>query len=183
MRTWKYALMLTLPLLAVACGDKEEEETGTAPGLDTDTEDETEECSGTAPVVEAVTCENSGIQPHFETGEDTVTMTIMAETSDADGDLDYYTFELFFDDEIDGTVDTSTSVFSPSSGSVDVDACEAGLVNLGTVLYLAGGDPDYDTLYEWGVIVTDGGGIASEVMVVECYTPTSDGEDGGATEG
>lgn len=178
-RLTPFVLVLGLVAPLVACGDKEPEETGSAPDLDTDSDTETEECSGTAPVIEEVSCENSGIQPHYETGEDTVTLTIRAETSDADGDLDFYTFELFYDEDVDGSIDTSSSPFSPSSGAVDVDECEAGLVSLGTVLYLAGGDPAFDTLYEWGVVVTDGAGLQSEVGIVECYTPKSTGEDGG----
>ncbi len=175
--------MLLLPLalatLAVACGDKDPVDTGTAPGLDTDTDDSAEECSGEAPVITGVSCENSGIQPHYETSEDTVTMTILADTEDADGDLSYYTFELFYDDEVDGAVDTSSSNFSPSQGTVDADECDAGLVTVGTVLYLPGGDPDFDTHYEWAVVVSDAASMASDPYIFDCWTPTSDGEDGG----
>ena len=44
---------------------------------------------------------------------------------------------------------------------------------------MTGDNPDYDTLYDWGVVVTDAYGLTSDTGVTECWTPTSDGEDGG----
>jgi len=175
------ARALILGLVLVGCGDKDEEEENSAPPLDNTGDDSADpECSGTPPVVQEVSCVNTGVQPHYETGEDTVTMQIWANVTDEDGDLTYYTLELFYDDEIDGEIDTSSSAFAPSNGAVEADECEAGEVDLGLTLYLPGGDPAFDTEYEWGYVVTDGGGLSSEVGITTCYTPTSEGEDGGA---
>ena len=38
----------------------------------------------------------------------------------------------------------------------------------------------WDTLYEWGVVVTDIAALSSEMVVVAATTPREDGEDGGA---
>jgi hypothetical protein len=136
-------------------------------------------CEGTPPVVEDVWCLNTGIKPHYETGEDTATMQLWAAASDVDGDLTSYVVQIFYDDEVDESVDTSVIQFNPVYGSVEYDNCTATDAELGLTLYLTGEDPDYDTPYDWGIIVTDAYGLDSEVYVSTCWTPTSDGSDGG----
>lgn len=170
-------------LLVAACADKGEETIDSAPPLQTGDDTATVTCEGTPPVVTEVTCENTGLQPHFETGADTPTLLIMANVTDADGDLDYYAIQLFYDDVVDGAVDTSSSTFSPSNGALGGDPCESPSANLGLTLYLTGGDPAWDTEYEWGMVISDGASLESEPGIVVCCTPTSDGEDGCAGTG
>jgi hypothetical protein len=133
-------------------------------------------------VVESVWCVNSGIKPHYETGEDTATMQIWAAATDVDGDLTSYIVQIFFDDEVDDTVDTSITQFNPVHGSVDYDSCTATDAELGLTLYLTGDNPDYGTAYDWGIMVTDAYGLESDVTVSSCWTPNSDGTDGGTEE-
>jgi hypothetical protein len=137
------------------------------------------DCQGNPPVVDELWCVNTGIQPHYETGEDTVTMRIWTAVSDVDGDLVSYAISIFYDDEVDNAVDTSVTNFNPVYGSVDYADCTATNAELGLTLYLTGSDPDYETLYDWGVVVTDAYGLESETAVTSCWTPISDGSDGG----
>ena len=141
-----------------------------------------EDCQGSPPVVDDVWCVNTGIKPHYETGEDTATIRIWSAVSDVDGDLVQYSVQLFYDDVIDSTVDTSVTQFNPVHGSVDYPPCQATTAELGLTLYLTGSDPEYDTLYEWGVVVTDAYGLESDPLVDSCWTPASDGSDGGGGE-
>ena len=174
-------LTVSLALVALGCSDKGGTDDSSAPPdllIDTDGPGNTD-CEGAVPVVEDIWCENSGVKPHYETGEDTVTMQVWTSVSDTDGDLTSYSLQIFYDDEVDSAVDTDVTNFNPVYGSVDSDDCTASDAELGLTLYLTGDNPDFDTLYDWGVVVTDAAGLESEVAVTTCWTPTSDGSDGG----
>jgi hypothetical protein len=69
-------------------------------------------------------------------------------------------------------VDTSAGELSAADGSYHADVCMVPSLILNMVVYLRGGEPLYDTTYEWGLQVTDAGGNASEIGVVECTTPS-----------
>ena len=172
---------LFVALVALGCSSRDKDgDTSEPPDLITDSGGgDPTACEGTAPVVDSIWCTNSGVQPHYETGEDTVTMQVWTSVVDADGDLTSYALQIFYDEDIDDAVDTTIANFSPVVGSVSADDCEADAAELGLTLYLTGDDPDYDTLYDWGVGVTDAAGLESEVAVTSCWTPTSDGSDGG----
>jgi len=170
-------LCITLASSLIACKDKSDVDSSEPPPIAV-TDGETEECEGIAPEITDVSCENTGLQPHFETKEDTVTMAIWVSASDEDGDLHQYGLEIFFDEVVDDSVDTSESQFSPLTGTLDSPECGATAANVGTTMYLTGGTPAYNTVYEWGVIVTDAHGMTSELATVACVTPQSDGTDG-----
>ena len=172
---------LGLLVICGGCQTKNFPDTGGTGGTPVDTtEDTAGECSGTAPQVVDMWCDNSGIQEHYETGEDTVTMELWVEVSDEDGDFHQYSMQIYYDEELDESIDTSDSNFSPISSSVEADECEAFSAQVGVTLYLTGSDPDYDTTYEWGVVVEDAAGLESDVGIVQCITPQSDGTDGAA---
>ena len=79
-------IMLLTMMALLACGEKEED--STPPDLVNGDSTETG-CGGTAPVVESISCENSGVQNHPDYG-DLPTFTIKSTVSDEDGDLTYY---------------------------------------------------------------------------------------------
>lgn len=134
---------------------------------------EVQECESLeAPVVTDMFCESTGVQTYPVTGEDVPTLTISADVSDEDGDLTTYTAQLFFDDTIDGTVDTSIGELPASEGAYHAQVCEVPSIILNMVIYLRGGEPLYDTPYEWGLQVTDAGGNVSAMSMVECTTPS-----------
>ncbi|MEC7946232.1 MAG: hypothetical protein VX265_01615 [Myxococcota bacterium] len=179
---------LSLGLLAsttglAGCGKETSQDTGESLIVAGSDGDDIGVCEGTVPVVDAVSCANTGIQPHYETGEDTVTMALRVEISDEDGDLHQYRMEIFLDEEIDGTVAASDSPFGPVNQTLDVDECAGFEANVELTLYLSGLNPAYDTHYDWGVVVTDAAGYASDIAVVDCITPTEDGADGTGTAG
>lgn len=162
----------------VACGDKEDEDTG-GEIIDAGGDgDDIGVCEGTVPVVSNLTCVNTGIQPHFETGEDTVTMALLMDISDDDGDLHQYRMEIFLDEEIDGAVTSSDSPFSPLTQTLNVEECAGYEADIELTLFLEGLLPAYDTEYDFGIIVTDANGYESDMHVASCITPAEDGSDG-----
>ena len=136
-------------------------------------------CEGSwAPSIVDIYCENSGLMIYPETGENTPTMTVWADVEDEDADLMAYTAELFFDDVIDGTVSTTNSL-GLVEGYVNDDYCDVPSIILGTTVFLRGGQPLYETSYEWGLVVTDANGNTSDMAMVTCKTPDASGQ--GAT--
>lgn len=146
----------------------------------TDSGDTAVGCVGdAAPVVTDLYCENTGLRTYSPTGELVPTLTVWANVEDADGDLTAYTAELFFDDIIDGKASTERSL-GLITGVVDDEPCDVPTIIIGTTVYLRGGQPLYDTRYEWGVVVTDAAGLSSALASVTCKTPDESGE--GATQ-
>jgi hypothetical protein len=166
-------------LLAVACDEKDEDTGGELIEADDgDDGDDGEDCEGTPPTVVSVTCTNRGMLPDPETSVEMPAMNMNIHLDDEDGDLDQYRLELYLDDTIDGTVDTSDSPFGPLVGALEAEECAGFGAEINLTLYLQGGTPAYDTWYEWGLVVTDANGYVSDTFIVECGTPKEDGSDG-----
>jgi hypothetical protein len=162
----------------LGCGDKDEEDTGGEIVEAGGDGDQVGVCEGTIPVVDGLSCVNTGIQPHYETGEDTVTMALLVDMSDEDGDLHQYRMEIFIDEEIDGVVASADSPFGPVNRTLNVDECAGYEADVELTLYLTGLNPAYDTEYDWGIILTDAAGYESDMFVTSCITPAADGSDG-----
>ena len=165
MRAWWLAVSL------VGCGDKDD--SGVAPLY------QYNECeSEVAPVLTDLYCESTGLKVYPETGEEVPTLTVTADVADEEGDLTSYTVQLLFDDVLDGVVDADSATAMPiAEGSYHAEVCEVPSLILNMVVYLRGGEPLYDTTYEWGMQVTDAAGNASEIGVVECTTPSEPSGD------
>ena len=153
-------------LIAAGCGGQDD--SGVAPLYEYLGECE----SVAAPVVADMFCENTGLQTYPITGEEVPTLTISADVSDEDGDLTSYTAQVFFDETLDGVVGTDAGALEAADGSYHADVCTVPSLILNMVVYLRGGEPLYDTTYEWGLQITDAGGNVSEIGVVECTTPS-----------
>jgi hypothetical protein len=169
---------LTSTLALAACGDKDDEDTGGELIDAGGSGDDVGVCEGTIPVVNGLSCVNTGIQAHYETGEDTVTMALLVDISDDDGDLHQYRMEIFIDDEVDGVVTSSDSPFGPVNQTLNVEECAGFEADVELTLYLTGFQPDFDTEYDWGIILTDDAGYESDMFVAPCITPAQDGSDG-----
>ena len=154
--------------LGIAAGCSGQSDSGVAPLYEYIGECESTE----APVVADMFCENTGTQVYPVTGEEVPTLTISADVSDADGDLTSYTAQLFFDETLDAQVDTDAAALPLAEGSYHADLCTVPSIILNMVVYLRGGEPLYDTTYEWGLQVTDASGNESALGVVECTTPS-----------
>ena len=156
-----------LLMMAAGCSDKADSGTSSLYEYIGDCDD------GLAPVVSDLYCESSGIQLYPPTGEEVPTMTVWADVVDEDGDLTDYIAQLFFDPNIDGSIDTGYSALPAAEGFYHADVCTVPSIILGMTVYLRGGEPLYDTTYEWGLQVTDAAGVASNIAMVECTTPAA----------
>ena len=176
---WTRTLLLAtaLPFCLTACGKEEVEEEEDPPPINTG-DDTASTCGGTPPVVLSVSCENTGVKDHYETGVPTVTMGLWIEVNDEDGDLSAYSGYIYLDQVIDGAVSEESSPFTPVSGSAGPDECAEFDANLALNLGITGGNPAFNVEYEWGLKVVDAGGVGSELVVFTCITPKADGTDG-----
>ena len=166
----RYGRLLGVMLL-VACGEDKEEELGMdVPSQGTGGDDG---CMGTEPVISEVLCTNTGIQTHPDYGT-WPTLTITAKFTDEDQDMDEYTFELLYDDELDGQVAAGVES-KATEGTTSNEECSVGQGEIGVAIYIQGGDPAFDTEYEWYVILTDINGYSSNAAMAACRTPNSDG--------
>ena len=169
MQNWMMISMLAM----MACGDKEAE--NTAPDLMNGDGTETG-CGGTAPVINTLICENTGIKTHPDYGA-LPTFTLKASVSDDDGDLTYYQMFVDIDGTLDGVEDEADTELNPVEGAVNDEECGVYDANLSVTIFLKNGTmPDYDTVYEWYVRVADGLGKMSEPMMIECRTPDENGD-------
>ncbi|MDP6931523.1 MAG: hypothetical protein QGG40_01345 [Myxococcota bacterium] len=161
--------------LAAGCTSQKADDSGAPPLLQSG-DDSAVTCEGTPPEIVDFTVENGGIQEHEN--ESYPSLVIEVEVTDADADLETYALDVWYDDEIDGAVDTTSDSELSSSGTLSSTPCSTDGATLSLTLFL-GGDLAFETLYEWAAVVTDANGLVSETALTEGYTPTSDGEDGG----
>ena len=158
--------------LLLACGDKEEEEE--ARDLTNSGSNTSNSCGGTSPVIQSVTCENSGIQEHPDYGE-LPTFSLYISATDEDADLTYYELFVDIDSELDEEKATDAIPLDPVQGSLSDDTCDVSAANVGLTIYMRSGPPEFSTTYEWYVQVSDALGSTSEPYMVQCTTPNEDG--------
>ncbi len=171
--------MLAAGIFAAAgCGDKDGDSGDDgAGGEELEGGGGTTECGGEAPVIVSMSCENMGLQASDSGDYPMLRMSL--EVTDADGDLDSYTAEIYFDETIDGSVLADSSPFDPVAGTTSEAVCNTTSADLNLGMLSTGGNPAFDTEYEWSVIVSDAAGLASAPFVLTCFTPKADGTDGG----
>jgi hypothetical protein len=145
-------------------------ESDTGPDSDTDNNN----CGGTAPVIQTVNCENSGIVDHPDYGP-LPTFTLYVNATDEDGDLTFYQLLVDIDPQLNGVKDSDAVELSPVSGSLSDQTCDVSEANVGYTIYLQGGPPDFNIPYEWYVQISDAMGLISDSSMVVCTTPDSDG--------
>ena len=176
----RVALPLAFLLWApAACQtDKDDSEPPPLDTLDTP-QDTAPECAGTAPVITSLWLENTGVQ-EYEQGDWRPTITIWASATDEDWDLNTYQLSIWYDETVDDAVEQSDATELSNGGTLTSDECGAPEGTVGLRIFLSGGGIAFDTLYEWGAIVTDAHGLTSELAITAGYTPTSEGEDGGS---
>jgi len=164
----KYIVLIAL----MACGDKEENE---PPPLNNTNVNDEETCGGTSPVIQTVTCENSGLQDHPDYGDDIPTFSLYVNATDDDADLTYYELFVDIDSELDGEKSSDAIALSTVQGALSDDTCDVNQANVGVTIYLRSGPPSFETTYEWYVQVSDALGEISEPFMVVCTTPNSAG--------
>lgn len=167
-----------LALLALAAGCAADKGDSGVPSLVTNPVD-TGDCTAVnTPAISEVVLENTGIATN-EVGESLPTMAVRARASDKDGDLASYQIDAYYDAIVDGAVEQDPEQDYADSGTLnDQGPCSLVAATLSAKVFL-GGRLAFDTLYEWGVIVTDDHGVSSAMAYASGYTPKADGSDGG----
>lgn len=171
------ALLALATLLAACGGDEDVKES--APPVETEPQETADDCvGGTPPVITGMELENTGLD-RFE-DDYYPTLTVWVDVEDEDWDLASYKLEIYYDASVDGAVEADEDAGFSSVGTLSQDGdCTAPGGRVGLKIGLAGGGIEYDSLYEFGALVTDVNGLTSEMATTSGYTPTEDGEDGG----
>jgi len=174
-----FATLTAVAALSTACGgDKEDtgqDTTGEELPGGGDTDDL--ECGGTPPVVTSVQCEAAGLL-EYEPGSSLPTLLFSIEVTDEDRDLENMSVELYFDDEVNGTVSTTESPYTPSIVTIDSTECVTPASGVNLTVFVSGVDPRFNTLYEWSIVVRDANDTAAEPFIIECITPFENGDAG-----
>ena len=133
-----------------------------------------DDCGGTAPVVQEVVCEYPGMQYSENDGEILPVVNINIRVTDPDGDLTSYELTIEVDAEMDGVVSQNARSYE-LSGETSDGICDTDESNLGIDLYLKGGFPYHSTEYEWYFVVKDASGMASQQFMHRCMMPDQQG--------
>lgn len=165
-------VMVTTLLILAGCDDTSKD-TETAPPIEQG-DDTAEVCGGTAPVCSELTVEARDGLFDYE-GTDYPVLRVGATGEDADADMKTMTVELWWDDVVDGAVDTA-ALGELGSYTFDTDACASS----GNTLYIDfavdGTRFDYVTTYEFAGRVYDSTDMASEIVIASGTTPNELGE-------
>jgi len=168
----------SLPFLLLGCTPEESDKSGpTIPGGD-DTGEES--CAGTAPNIIYMSIENGGLK-NFE-GAMWPTILLQVEARDDDGDLEFATVEMWWDDEVDSSVETSDDPLTKKIFTSDSLPCRQNDGSYGLYLQVGTG-LQYNTTYDFAVRVGDASGMRSEIEIESMTTPKEDGSDGDILEG
>ena len=163
--------LISISLALLACTDDQKEDE--VPPLSATGDDSS--CGGNAPVIDDLTCINSGLNYSEDEGIDLPTLTIMSHVTDIDEDLTGYTMLVKFDDGIDGVLSENAEELSVS-GALQGELCAVPEADIGVRLYLRGGPPLANTAYEWHITPFDAAGERGETEIIVCTTPDENGE-------
>jgi len=157
--------------LILLSGCKDKDATGEPPPLG---DYQTANCGSTAPIIELLSCENSGMEYESDEGTDLPTFSLISDVRDEDGDLTGYSMIIDFDEVLDEDIDADASSVLLNS-AINGDPCTITEAQLKGKIFLKGGDPDYETTYEWFVTIFDEAGNRSETEMIVCTTPDEEG--------
>ncbi len=169
--------VLLLPAaLLIGCTSGEKDDTeGDPPPINTGEDSAVDLCEGTAPVVTDLVVSNNGLY-EFE-GVVSPSMKVSVTATDADSDLDLMDVQLWWDDVVDGAVDTS--VAGARGGYIKMDEpCTTAEATYGLIFQVEGGRFAYATAYEFAGEAYDAAGLVSAQVVAHGVTPREDGSDG-----
>lgn len=171
---------MTWLLLALACT----KDTGTDDSAPPLVDDTVAPCEGNDPVLNAVTVTNGGVRDFDGTPYPTVLVEFDA--TDDDGNLNTVVMDIWVDQVIDGSVDTSGASDVNTVATLTEEDCSVtatgGASTVGVNIQVGGG-LEYGTEYDWAGQITDANGEVSNVAFTTAWTPNSDGSDGGAEDG
>jgi len=167
--------------LALSACSKDETDSGADKDgtVDTNPQDTSDDCGGTAPVVTfTAECAYPGLQELEQYDDPVPTIKFEVKVEDEDGDLDILAFDIFIDPEANGTIDEGADEVNGTPSAVpDAEVCNTSPVGFTDTLALPPGSVTYGEMYDWGLRATDHGGVKSEIAVITCYAPNEDGTE------
>ena len=160
-----------VPLLWIGCAEEKLE----PPDL---TITETDTCGGTPPVIESLTCVNTGMRLDEDVGQTLPTITFSVNYTDEDADMTSYDMLIEFDTSIDNALDADALRLGRISGATSTTPCSVSRGDIGVTVFLndSGGPPELSTTYEWYVSIFDAAGERSDPAMIVCETPDENGE-------
>jgi hypothetical protein len=136
-------------------------------------------CGETPPTIETFEIRNEGMSTGDQCGSDSYPRIRLAvDGYDEDGDLTYWTIRAWWDTTVDGSVDTSAGGYEEVFGTLDGDECAVHDANLGMIICITGNQFEYETEYEFGVLLLDNLDNESDngvAQVASFTTPAADG--------
>jgi len=171
-------MFFVLPLFLLGCSSEDDGKDGPPIYGSDDTGDES--CAGTPPNIIYMSIENGGLQ-QFE-GASWPTILLQVEARDDDGDLEFATVELWWDTDVDASVDTSSEPLTKKIFTSDSEPCRQNDGNYGLYIQVGTG-LQYNTTYDFAARVGDASGLRSEFEIESMTTPKEDGSDGDINEG
>jgi hypothetical protein len=164
-------------LLSLLLGCAPEEDLGDPPPIPKggDTGDTAVDCSGAAPVITSLTARADGLQEN-EQGQTFPAMVFELQADDQDGDLSFVSYRMWWDDELDGTVDTSGAALVQGQAALSSARCDS--FSMGLNLSISSqGNPAYNTWHDFAVAIADEAEIWSEPAFCQGAMPKEDGSD------
>jgi hypothetical protein len=133
-----------------------------------------DDCGETPPEIRQLNISNEGMSSGDVCGaESRPQIRIAVQGHDEDGDLHFWTMRVWYDETIDGAVDTSGGpheVFGTSG-----DDCMVANLNASMLMCVTGAPP-FSTTLEFGVVLLDDEDHASGDPVIQVFTtPDEDG--------
>jgi hypothetical protein len=162
----RYLALLTL----FACTTEKEDDTE-APPVEQE-EDSPTVCEGAAPTLTELVVEEHDELVDFE-GTLSPALKVAATGKDDDGDLHRMNMTLWWDDVVDGTVDTSGAGSEIGYYAMDEDRCGTFEATYGVLFEVEGNRFDYETAYEFAAQVYDDAGLVSEIFIASGTTPAA----------
>lgn len=175
-RTWlgestvPHRLVLATAVLFACNGDREPPPSQFGGGAGDD-------CGDAAPVITEFRVADKGTTTGDDCSGDTRPIVQFgADVDDEDGALDFYEMSVWFDDTLDGTVDTSGAAYTHVQGDVNEEGepCSTPLATVGLSIKMCDEQVPFGVELEWVATVTDGDGnesAPSEVVVFAVQEP------------
>lgn len=170
----RLALVPSLAMMGCNFGGKGDTSTPPIPSSgDSDTALE-ESCEGTPPEILSFSGTDNDMHD-FETGA-WPDLYLEVEVADADADLGQVKYSVWWDDTVDGWVDTDGDPDYDRYVTVNTTPCTSPAVTL-QIHLAANGNPEPNTWYDLAVTVEDAAGLVSEAATTTAATPKDDGSE------
>ena len=111
-----------------------------------------------------------------EQGQTYPAMVFELQADDVDGDLSFVSYRMWWDADLDGTVDTSGSALVQGQTAISSTRCASFTMGLNLSIS-SQGNPAYNTWYDFAVSLADEAEMWSEPAFCQGAMPNEDGSD------